>query len=352
MSSIDALLGVGTAQYSGNEAAVGGAREDGADFAAMLAAALRDGTERIGVSAGAGVPGGMSGFMPVQMQAQAQAQGLEQAILDAVSSGQASDAQIALLMLCMMMQSDQDGDFSMMMQAMASMLTQINSDTDALRGAVMSSEYDPFVLDEIDRGVFNTRLPDGAWTGRVVLPTEVWRPATPAITSAEGARSPEAYRAVIDQFRVETAERYKPFRDGYTYCNIFVWDVTSAMGAEIPHYTDPESGKPRYYPDIKGAQTLGAIATDEWLGNFGSRYGWQEVDAATAQQYANEGKPAVTTAGSLGHVQIVCPSRDGALDPVRGATIAQAGRIVTNYTHLSSTYSTGGQKSVRYWAHE
>jgi hypothetical protein len=343
--------GVNAAEYTQHdEAAVtGGAAEQGVDFSSVLANAMRDEVTRMSVTAGAGagLSGMPGGFLPIQNQ------GIEQAILAAASSGEISDAQIALFMLCMMMQTSQDGDFSMLMQMMATMLTQIEGDTGGLRNTVMSSEHDPFVLDTVDRGVFNTRLPQPVVSGRAVLPLEAWRPAIPAITNDVGSRSPQAYRAVINQFNVETAERYRPFRNGSTYCNIFVWDVTSAMGAEIPHYTDPITGEPRFYPDIRGARSMGAIATCEWLERHGPTYGWQEVDAETAQRHANQGKPAITSAGSLGHVQIICPSRDGGFDPIRGVTIAQAGRIVTNYTHISSTYSANALKNnVRYWIHE
>ena len=347
MSSINAITNANTTNYTGRTGTAGtDSAGSGADFAQALANAMNDNMTLMSVTAGSGLTGMPGEYLPMQNQ------GLEQLILTAANTGEISDAQIALFMLCMMMQGDQDGDFSVVMQMMATMLTQIQGDTDALRTTVMTSDYDPFVLDEVDRNVFNTRLPDGRGVGQVTLPAEIWRPATPAFTSDTESRSPELYRAVIDQFRVETAERYTPFRDGFTYCNIFLWDVTRAMGAEIPHYTNPSTGEPMYYPDIRGARSMGAIATDEWLKTHGPDYGWIQVDAETAQRYANEGRPAVTTAGSLGHVQIVCPSRDGGFDPIRGVTIAQAGRIVSNYTHLSSIYSTNGQQNVSYFVHD
>ena len=173
------------------------------------------------------------------------------------------------------------------------------------------------------------------------------------VTSDLQSRSPERYRATIEQFHVNYAERYRPFRNGNTYCNTFVWDVTSAMGAEIPLYTDPATGEPRQYPDIKGAKSMGAIAMDRWLSEHGEAYGWRRVDAETAQLSANKGIPAVTTAGDMGHVQIVCPSRDGGYDPIRGVTVAQAGRIVTNYTHITSIYGGNSlQNNVKYWVND
>ena len=320
--------------------------QPGQDFSAILGNMMRDQRASAGVTAG-GLLNGMSGFLPIQNQ------GLEEAIISAASSGQADDAQMAMLMLCMMMQSNQDSDFSMVMQMMGSMIMKMQGDKEALRSNVMSSGYDPYVLGLIDRGVFNARMPDVSITGRAIVPVEQWKPTTPAITSDPSSRSPELYRAVIEQFQVATEERYRPFRNGSTYCNIYVWDVTRAMGAEIPLYTDPSTGEPRYYPDTKGAKSMGAIAMDNWLGTYGRAYGWHEVDAKTAQLFANRGIPAVTTAGSMGHVQIVCPSRDGGFDTARGVTVAQAGRIVTNYTHISSIYGTNSlNNNVRYWVNE
>jgi len=349
MSNINAITGINATDYTERAAtpSTNAPSSSGADFTAIFNGAMRDGVMRASASAGGGLSGMPGGYMPVQDQ------GIEQAILAAASSGQIDDAQIALFMMMMMMQTSQDGEFSMLMSMMGTMLMQIQADKDALRSNVMSSEFDPYILDLIDRHLFNWNTPEGAGIGQVTLPVEHWRPTTPAVTSGEENRSPELYRAVIDQFRVETAERYRPFRDGSTYCNIFMWDVTSAMGAEIPHYTDPATGEPRFYPDIKGTTSMGAIATSDWLGTHGLTYGWREADALTAQMHANEGKPAVTSAGSLGHVQIICPSRDGSFDPIRGVTVAQAGRIVSNYTNISSIYSASAlANNVKYWIHD
>jgi hypothetical protein len=301
----------------------GATPQAGPDFSAILADAMRDNMMQAALTAGGGTPGMHGGYMPVQNN------GVEQAILAAASSGQIDDAQIALFMLMMMMQTSQDGEFSMLMQMMGTMIMQIQADSNALRSSAMASDFHPYVLDSIDRGVFNWNMQDQFGAGGAQLPVEHWRPTTPIVTSDLSDRSPERYRSVINQFRVESAERYRPFRNGSTYCNIFVWDVTRAMGAEIPMYTDPATGAPRFYPDIRGARSMGAIAMCDWLEKHGPAHGWREVDAETAQLHANEGRPAVTSAGSLGHVQMVCPSRDGLFDPIRGVSIAQAGRIVT-----------------------
>ena len=254
MSNISIVAGVNTDgynNYAGADAA-GGSPRPGTDFSSVFTDAVKNQMTSIGATAGSGLSAMPVGFLPPQNQ------GIEQAIAAAASSGQIDDAQMALFMLCMMMQTDQDGEFPMLMQMMGSMLMQLQGDKETLRNNVMSSDYDPYVLDMIDRGVFNTRMPGVSGTGQAIMPVEQWRPVTPAITSSFNSRSPELYRAVIDQFQVETAERYRPFRNGNTYCNIYVWDVTRAMGAEIPLYTDPETGQPRYYPDTKGAKSMGA----------------------------------------------------------------------------------------------
>jgi hypothetical protein len=61
----------------------------------------------------------------------------------------------------------------------------------------------------------------------------------------------------------------------------------------------------------------------------------------------------VTTAGDVGHVQIVCPSETGLYDALRGVTVAQAGSKNYNYESISSTYGASTLASrVRYWVHE
>ncbi|MDR3278626.1 MAG: hypothetical protein LBT12_07615, partial [Oscillospiraceae bacterium] len=123
-------------------------------------------------------------------------------------------------------------------------------------------------------------------------------------------------------------------------------------GAEIPHYVDSQTGAPRTYPDIQGATEQGAIAMERWLETDGASYGWKEVNAETAQAFANAGYPAVTTSKAAGHVQMVVPSESGGYDEIRGVAVAQAGARVYNYTYLSNIYGAEGRKSVRYFVHE
>jgi len=179
-----------------------------------------------------------------------------------------------------------------------------------------------------------------------------WKPTAPAITSDYSNRSASRYDAVIDQFGVETNPRYSTSQGG-TYCNIFVWDVTGAMGAEIPHYYNAGTGEPMKYGD-EGASQMTANSMYTWLHQHGEEYGWVEVSAEEAQNLANEGHPVVTAlyrSGSHGHVQVVCPSKDGTYNEEKGVTVAQAGRNLRDYTYISSILGDSSLSRVSYFAH-
>jgi hypothetical protein len=145
----------------------------------------------------------------------------------------------------------------------------------------------------------------------------------PPVTSSEDNRSAALYDQVINQFAVGHNPRYLP-RDNCTFCNIFVWDVTRAMGCPIPHWVmvDGTIAEPKQ----PGALEINIDAGYEWMLSHGIKtYGWQPADAATAQQYANEGKPAVAiwdNPTGHGHTVIVRP---GSIERDKGPTIAQAG---------------------------
>ncbi|MDL2218290.1 hypothetical protein LJC27_06490 [Christensenellaceae bacterium OttesenSCG-928-M15] len=166
-------------------------------------------------------------------------------------------------------------------------------------------------------------------------------------------RSPALYRDVIEQFDVERNYRYAVNKKGTgdTYCNIFLWDVTRAMNAEIPHHTDWDTGAPLE----SGGKSMNANRISEWLNTYGPQYGWYEVTAEQAQQLANRGSPAVTVwknaNGGHGHVQVVSPSSSGGYDAEKGAAIAQAGRRLKEYAYVSDIYSSSTMEHVQYFAH-
>lgn len=294
--------------------------------------------------------------------------GIESLLLATAASGEITQTQLAMFMLSMMMNMAGEGsDTSMLYNIMSALLSQMQSDTssdsESTRTTQIVSGYDSNTGSSSKSAVEWTgdtksaAIPGVSETGSAVVPVSAGKPTTPSIVNVEGERSPEALRAVIDQFDVVNSERYRPGRNNTTYCNIFVWDVTSALGCEIPHYVDSLTGEPRTYPDITGAYELDANGVYDWLLDHGQEYGWREVTAEEAQNSANEGYPVVAamskkSTNGVGHVQIVCPSEDGTYNSTLGPTVAQAGSTNTNYSYQIYRYTTADLKNVRYFVHD
>ncbi len=171
-------------------------------------------------------------------------------------------------------------------------------------------------------------------------------PSNPPLSGQPSQRNASTYDNVINQFAVANNPRYTP-KGNDTYCNIFAWDVTRAMGATLPHWVFP-GGEPAEYK-ANGAYELNANAGHRWLNEDGAKYGWRQVSAAEAQALANQGHPTVVSYDSLssapGHIAVVRPGQLNA----NGPTIAQAGATNTNFAHVKDTF---GNKPVQYWVND
>lgn len=188
------------------------------------------------------------------------------------------------------------------------------------------------------------------------IPSNSWIVANPALTNLTGTRNAALYSAIINQFNVEDNERYRVNKQGIgdTYCNIYTWDITRAMGAEIPHFIEEATGKP-VTSGGEGIKEMTANDINDWLHTYGEQYGWTQVTAQEAQEYANQGSPAITSwknPDGHGHLQVVCPSRDGTYNQERGVTISQAGRYLKQYDYIDSVYGENGLRSVEYFVHK
>jgi hypothetical protein len=188
------------------------------------------------------------------------------------------------------------------------------------------------------------------------LPTEPvgaganpWAPVTPAISSRPDNRRPDLLEAILRQFQVAVNPRYRRNQQGYdeTYCNIYVWDCTSALGCEVPHWVDAQDkpASPGY------GRELDANGVVLWMSKSGLAAGWKRVGYATALDAANAGRPAVMlwlNPGGIGHVAMVRP---GHMDARKGIPIAQAGA-----TNFDDGYETNGFGSARaeaeFWIHD
>jgi hypothetical protein len=172
------------------------------------------------------------------------------------------------------------------------------------------------------------------------------RPVAPPVENKKEERDSNIYNAALNQFGVETNPRYKP-RNNNTYCNIYVWDATRAMNAEIPHWVDA-NGNPM---DVGKGRELNANGVVAWLRNHGNDHGWHAVSAEEAQSHANKGAPAVVVwanpnPGQSGHVAMVRP---GEYSVDKGPNIAQAGANNYNHTSVSQTF---GDRKVTYYVHD
>ena len=145
--------------------------------------------------------------------------------------------------------------------------------------------------------------------------TPPWQALPAHITSTQGARSAAAYADVLGQFCVGSCRRYAPTKMA-TYCNIFVWDVTRAMGCEIPHWIDAD--KRGCEPGDAGARETTANYLAGWLEDVGRAQGWEQHTRRMCASLAALGFPTVASLqshGRHGHIAMVSP--DG--------TLAQAG---------------------------
>jgi putative chitinase len=175
--------------------------------------------------------------------------------------------------------------------------------------------------------------------------TNAWIPVDAPVRGDPSNRNAGNYGQVIDQFSVNNNPRYQP-RGGNTYCNIFAWDVTRAMGAEIPHWVDG-NGNPAGV-GAPGARELDANGGHRWLEQHGPRHGWREVSAQEAQALANQGHPTVASwnnPGGIGHIAVVRP---GEMTD-RGPAIAQAGASNFNNGHVRDSF---GNRPVQYFVND
>ena len=186
-------------------------------------------------------------------------------------------------------------------------------------------------------------------------------PLNAPLTNGSGNRSAFNYFKVIEQFDVEKSARYEP--GSRTYCNIFVWDVTRAMGAEIPHWIikkDNNGGSAvdsggAYTVDRKDRKEMLANETVGWLHEHGKTHGWKRIDARMAQQMANEGHPSIAIwenpdPGIPGHIAVIRP---GSAGDERGGAISQAGGLVLDASHIETGFTDKDhEKRIQYWYHE
>jgi hypothetical protein len=171
----------------------------------------------------------------------------------------------------------------------------------------------------------------------------------PPLTNAPEQRHFEIYSQLINQFAVGHNPRYLP-DNGNTYCNIFAWDVSRAMGAEIPHWVD-DAGH-IMAPGAAHAREININGGVNWMRSHGvTQLGFHSCTPQQAQDAANKGRLAVVmwknTGSGHGHVAVVRP---GKFSEVGGPNIAQAGRHNFNEGHVVNGFGQLGP--LEYFWHD
>lgn len=129
----------------------------------------------------------------------------------------------------------------------------------------------------------DTRLDAVALDGAQALPQlcgrDVWKAVQAPVQSREGKRSKALLLNVIHQFGVATNPRYDPDAPDRPRAHIYLWDVTRAMGCEIPHFVGPK--------ELSLSQTV------DWIRHEAPMRGWVRSSPEDAIASAQEGKLAL-----------------------------------------------------------
>jgi LysM repeat protein len=170
----------------------------------------------------------------------------------------------------------------------------------------------------------------------------------PPLTNSSGQRDTGIYSQLINQFAVGDNPRHLAGH-GKTYCNIFVWDVSRAMGAEVPHWINAAGNIAA--PGAAGANEININGGVNWMKSHGvSEHDWRKATPAQAQDAANQGLISVVMwknpTGGHGHTAVIRP---GSINN-KGPEIAQAGRH--NFNRGRITDGFGNLSPLEYFIHD
>lgn len=106
---------------------------------------------------------------------------------------------------------------------------------------------------------------------------------------ADTTRSPFAILKTLKVLNFENGQRYSP-KGNKTFCNIAMWDGTKALGCEIPHYYNPETG---HKTKFGVGKEMSANDIQGWMDSFGKENGWEKVSGTQAIIDAANGLPVL-----------------------------------------------------------
>lgn len=156
-------------------------------------------------------------------------------------------------------------------------------------------------------------------------------------------RSPAALTAVVTRLAPDEKARYKS-KGRSTFCNIFVWDATTALGCEIPHWV-MNDGTPAE-PGAGGAHEQRANDLPGWLAGPGAKLGWKQLRSEfEARACAETGMPTVVCWDSRqddvsGHIALLVPGG-----------YAQAGAQNYRCAPLNACFGPAKHTALTWWVH-
>ena len=173
---------------------------------------------------------------------------------------------------------------------------------------------------------------DGVTPAEAVSSTEPWMAVTAPLQSQEGRRSAPLYASVIDQFAAGHNPRYLPDPPAKPRAHLFVWDVSRAMGCEVPHFL--------------GGKEMSLLETVDWIRREAPMRGWRRLDAGRATAAAERGELVLAIPRDP-RQRLVAVVRPGGLGPdgfprvasanlKRGANLGAnevLGRLIEYYGH-------------------
>lgn len=120
---------------------------------------------------------------------------------------------------------------------------------------------------------------DGIHPAASVTALDTSRPILAPLQSCSGRRSLRSTLNVMAQFAPGHNPRYLPDAKGASRAHVFVWDVSRAMGCELPHFANGR--------ELSVAQTV------DWLRAEGPSRGWQKLALPAALEQVDRGNLAV-----------------------------------------------------------
>lgn len=151
-----------------------------------------------------------------------------------------------------------------------------------------------------------------------------WRAVKSPFTSKIGERTKDAYEKAFKQFAIGFNPRYEEDGPGKPRGHIYVWDVSRAMGCEIPHFV--------------GARELTLSKTIEWLRHEGPMRQWLKISESDSFRWADLGMlvVAVPRDPKINQLAIVVPQAEADVPLLTGAGLV-VGALLPAHEVLGTT---------------